>query len=166
MSPNRYKPHLLVWFEDDAYREIGNGFVENPALDLRVTDRSKPPFGGWHKVVDELDNINTYKMSKYTDRYILLLVDYDRSSDRLNQINDKIPEYLKDRIFTLGAFSEQEDLRAQLNMSFERIGRVLSQECSEKKWALWEHDLLKHNKSELGRMMAPSVRRFLFPPRQ
>jgi hypothetical protein len=34
MGLNKYKPHLLVLPEDDPNRQIANGFVHNPAVDL------------------------------------------------------------------------------------------------------------------------------------
>ena len=33
---NRYKPHVLVVPEDDANRQLANGFLQNPALNLRA----------------------------------------------------------------------------------------------------------------------------------
>lgn len=48
MSINAYKPHLLVLPEDDANREMANGFL----LDSRVLMCNMsvlPPAGGWRR---------------------------------------------------------------------------------------------------------------------
>ena len=55
MSINAYKPHLLVLPEDDANREMANGFL----LDSRVlmcNMQVLPPAGGWKKALDSLQN--------------------------------------------------------------------------------------------------------------
>jgi hypothetical protein len=80
MSPNQYKPHILVLPEDDANRQIANGFIQSPNLNAQ---------------------------------------------------------------------------------SFEEIGDVLAQDCSDNTNELWGHELLKHNKTELERMIL-SVKPFLF----
>lgn len=161
MSLNRYKPHILIWYEDDAYRQIVNGFIKNPALNYRAINVPHEPFGGWRNVADELDNLDIYKMSRYTQRHLLLLVDYDNNVGRLNYIQNKIPENLSDRIFILGVLSESEELKRNIRKDFEKIGMALAQDCADNTRSMWAHDLLKHNESELDRMVS-LVRPFLF----
>ena len=50
MSVNVYKPHVLVLPEDDANREIANGFLLAPSLKLRNI-QVLPCAGGWGKVL-------------------------------------------------------------------------------------------------------------------
>jgi hypothetical protein len=57
--------------------------------------------------------------------------------------------------------SEPEDLCKKLNMKFEKIGQALAQDCADNTQTVWGHPLLKHNESELGRMVE-SGKPFLF----
>ena len=103
-------------------------------------------------------------MSKYPQRRVILLVDFDEKTDRLDRlatVQKEIPPDLMDRVFVLGVFSEPEKLRNALNKHFSEIGKELATNCSEGKYGLWRHELLKHNKTELERMIE-LVKPFLF----
>ncbi|WP_009631376.1 hypothetical protein [Synechocystis sp. PCC 7509] len=81
--------------------------------------------------------------------------------DRLVYVQNHIPSDLKDRVFVIGVLSEPEKLRSNINKSFEEIGDTLAQDCPENQNELWGHELLKHNKAELARIV-PSLKQFLF----
>ena len=159
-ATNKYKPHILVLPEDDANRQIANGFLLNPDLNERAI-QVLPIIGGWGKVVDEFENVHTPEMQKYPERRLVLIIDFDDHAERLGLVKDKIPKELSDRVFILGVLSEPEDLKASLRKNFEDLGRSLSQDCSDNTRRVWGHDLLKHNETELGRMVS-SVKPFLF----
>lgn len=46
MSVNNYKPHLLVLPEDEANRQLANGFLQDFSLNLRCI-QVLPIAGGW-----------------------------------------------------------------------------------------------------------------------
>ena len=160
MSTNKYKPHLLVLPEDDADRQIANGFILNPDLNERAI-QILLPVGGWRRVVEEFQNVHAHIMQQYPERRIVLMIDFDNQAERLSSVKDEIPKELSDRVFVLGVLSEPEDLKANLGKSLEAIGESLSQDCSDNTQRVWGHDLLKHNESELGRMVS-LVKPFLF----
>lgn len=161
MSSNKYKPHLLVLPEDDPNRQITNGFILNPALNERAI-QVLPSGGGWTRVVEEFKNVHVHEMQKYSERRVLLIIDFDdQVESRLHYIQSGIPPELVDRVFILGVLSEPEELRTNLQMSFEDIGKSLSQDCADNNPGIWEHDLLKQNKTELDRMVS-LVKPFLF----
>ncbi|MGS0743548.1 hypothetical protein ACVBEF_17245, partial [Glaciimonas sp. GG7] len=61
---NKFLPHLLILPEDDANRELANGFL----LDDRVLERNiqvLKPAGGWKKAVE---NINNYGLHVHSQR--------------------------------------------------------------------------------------------------
>lgn len=157
---NKYLPHILVIPEDDANRQILNGFLVAPNLDKRII-QVLPPRGGWSKVLDDFKNNHVHAMQKYPDRMIILIIDFDGNEDRLNTARKDIPEDLNERVFILGVLSQPERLRATTNLSFENIGKALAEDCCDNTNKLWGHDLLKHNGSELHRM-ASSVKPILF----
>lgn len=161
MSTNNYKPHLHVLPEDDANRQIANGFLLNPHLNER-TIQVLPIVGGWKKVLDEFKSVHAREMKKYLERRIVLIIDFDNKAERLNYVKNEIPEELSDRVFVLGVLSNPEKLNTKLNKKgLENIGISLSQDCSDNTRKVWGHDLLKHNQIELERMVA-SVKPFLF----
>jgi len=157
---NRYRDRLLVLPEDRANEEIVNGFIQN----LNVNEchiNVERIAGGWVKVVEKFNQDLVPIMDEYKKTWVVLLIDFDKDKDRLSWVKDLIPEDLKERVFVLGVLSNPEDLKNNINKSFEKIGESLANDCAENTNHLWGHDLLKHNKTELDRMIA-SVKPFLF----
>lgn len=161
MGASKYKPHILVLPEDDANRQIANGFVLDPNLNERVI-QILPSAGGWSKVLNEFKTIHVSHMKQYPERRIVLIMDFDdMPQDRLGKLQAEVPEELTDRVFILGVLSEPEKLKANIRKSYEDIGKSLSHECSDNIQILWRHDLLKHNENELYRMVK-FIKPFLF----
>lgn len=57
MRLNKYRPHLLVLPEDDANRQIANGFILHPNVNSRAI-QVLPPSGGWRKVLEDFRNVH------------------------------------------------------------------------------------------------------------
>lgn len=162
MSINKYKPHILVLPEDDANRQIANGFLLDPNLNNRAI-QVLPPAGGWTKVVDLFMRNYADTMRKLFHRQIVLLIDFDRHENRFSYVESQIPDDLKERVFVLGMQSEPERMKrkiAGLN-TFEDIGQALARDCYDNTYKIWGHNLLKHNKAEVDRMV-PFVKAYLF----
>ncbi len=160
MRINKYQPHLLVLPEDDANRQIATGFLLDINLNIRAI-QVLPASDGWKKAVGDFGKVHAPEMRNLPQRNFLLLIDFDRDEKRLSYVENQIPEELKDRVFVLGVFSEPENLRSEIKKSFENIGEALAKDCAEDSNELWGHDLLKHNKTELERMIL-AVKPFLF----
>ncbi|MEG4352687.1 hypothetical protein QUA70_23700 [Microcoleus sp. LAD1_D5] len=157
---NKYQPHIHVLAEDDANRQIVNGFLLGPNLNNRAV-KVLPPAGGWKKAVEEFTNKSASEMRQLPQRMMVLLIDFDDDQNRLSYVESHIPDDLKARVFVLGVLSEPENLRTDIKKTFEEIGEALAKDCSDNTNELWEHHLLQHNKGELDRM-ASSVKPFLF----
>jgi hypothetical protein len=155
---NRYKPHLLVLPEDDANRQLANGFLLHPSLSTQV--QVLEVAGGWTKVLDCFRSDHVSAMATYPNRTMVLLIDFDGRQVRLEQAKTVIPDNLKDRVFVLGVWTEPEALRAILG-SYEKIGRAMAEDCREETAATWGHELLRHNASEMERLRR-QVRPILF----
>lgn len=162
MSSNRYQPHLIVLPEDDANRQIANGFLNNLNLNSRAI-QVLPEARGWQDVVEKFTNDYASTMRKLSQRMIVLLIDFDEDENRLGYIKQQIPSDLTDRVCVLGVLSEPERLRSSMGhrQSFEGIGEALANDCSDNTDELWKQELLKHNKPELERMVI-AVKPFLF----
>ena len=158
MSVNNYTPHILVLPEDDANRQLANGFLLHPSLSTQIQVLEE--VGGWSKVLDCFEKDHVKKMDALPDRFMVLLIDFDGQQDRLHRANAVIPDNLKDRVFVLGVWTEPEALRAILG-SYEKIGRAIAEDCREDTSPTWGHELLKHNTSEIERMRQ-QVRPILF----
>lgn len=161
MTVNAYRPHVLVLPEDDANRQIANGFMLDAKLNRRVI-QVLPIARGWLKVVEKFNDKYVAEMRTLTERRTILLVDFDNIAvDRKRLLDSKIPGDIRHRVFVLGVVSEPEKLTAATKKTFETIGATLAQECAANQQSFWKHDLLKHNEPELKRLIE-DVRPFLF----
>ncbi len=159
MSVNKYLPHLYVLPEDDANRQVANGFYLDEGLIERqfyVLEEA----GGGREVIERFCSIYAAEMDRIPARFMVLLIDFDNRTDRLQLLENRIPAHLRDRVFVLGALSEPEDLKQDLG-SFEMIGLTIARECREDADSIWNHRLLRHNAAEIGRLRT-RVRSFLF----
>jgi hypothetical protein len=159
---NKYLPHIHVLAEDDANRQIANGFLLAPNLDDRAV-KVLPLAKGWGKAVEEFKKEHASEMRQFPERMMVFLIDFDNNyKNRLSYVERYIPEELKARVFVLGVLSEPHNLKRDIKKkSYEEIGEALAKDCPDNTNELWGHSLLKHNKGELDRM-ASSVKPFLF----
>ena len=160
MSVNKHRPHLFILPEDRANSQLANGFwLEAGSIRGMLV---LPEAGGWKEVLGRFKSDHLAGMSKYPDRLMILLIDFDGRDDRLNEAKHAIPDSLRERVFILGVWTEPEDLKADLG-SYETIGRAIARDCRDGTITTWEHKLLLHNEIELNRLRDP-VCRILFPP--
>ncbi len=153
MSVNKYLPHILIIPEDDANRQLANGF----ALDISTRQvQILPVAGGWLHVCDIFVSNHAPLMDKYEKRFIVLLIDFDGNLNRLREvqqlIEQRIPAPLTGRVFVLGARTEPEELKRCGLGSYEAIGRTMADDCRNGTQTIWAHELLRHNEGELNRL--------------
>ena len=148
---NRFKPHLYILLEDEAYRQIANGF----RLQIETfgdVSQVMPIANGWRKVRDKFIEDYRDDMARYPERYIIMLVDFDEDSERFARMSDGVNDFVE-RVFILGVWSEPEKLNSNLgSVGFEEIGRRLAEDCENGTQNLWSHKWLEHNADELARM--------------
>jgi hypothetical protein len=161
MSANKHLPHVLVLPEDDANRQLANGFL----LEIEPTRMRRmqvlPVAGGWILVLERFLADHVAGLEANAQRFIVLLIDLDGKQDRLQDAKARIPVHLIDRVFVLGTLSEPEALRGAGLGSYETIGKAMARDCREEAATIWEHDLLRHNATELARLRE-QVRPILF----
>jgi hypothetical protein len=161
MSVNKYQPHVFVLPEDDANRQLANGFLLDLAISIRKI-QVLTPAGGWTKVLDCFISDHLVAMDRYPARFMVLLIDFDGLEERLTEAKAQIPPHLTDRVFVLGALTTPEALK-QANLGlYEEIGLAMANDCREGTDSIWGHELLQHNASELERLRK-QVRPILFP---
>ena len=160
MSVNKHLPHVLVLPEDDANRQLANGF--QLALDWSVLRRIQvlDEVGGWHQVLQKFGSDHIAGMDHYPNRVMVLLIDFDGQAARLQDARNMIPAHLTGRVFILGTWTEPEELRRDLG-GYEAIGSALARDCREGTDTTWGHELLRHNAIELARLRE-HVRPILF----
>jgi len=134
--------------EDDANRQLANGFL----LELHSAVLRKiqvlEEVGGWYQVLERFESDHVAGMDRYATRHMVLLIDFDRQEDRLAYAMTRIPDRLRERVFVLGVLSEPEDLRRPL----EEVGSALARDCRDGTETTWNHELLRHNAGELARL--------------
>lgn len=161
MSVNKHKPHVLVLPEDDANREIANGFLRELSLNQRCI-QILPIEGGWGKVLDAFVKRHLSGLRTHPQRHLVLLIDFDEQvEERMQLFMDVIPEDVRERVYLLGTLDEPEPLRRDCGRSLEKIGETLAAACAADESGLWEHAFLKHNEPELNRLIT-NVKPFLF----
>jgi len=163
VSVNRYRDHVVVIPEDDANRQLVNGFLLHQSLKHGSID-VRSPAGGWEKVLDA----DFRRLMSPDLRHLILLVDFDGKFERRREYLEKRfpsredPEFeVRERVYLIGCLNEPEVLRRSCGMTFEQIGIALAGSCVNQEDGLWGHDELAHNKSELERLMR-NVRPILF----
>ena len=151
MRVNKFVEHILVLPEDDANRQIINGFILNSNVN-ETAIQVLPIANGWKKVVDKFKNDHVSEMGKFPKRMIVLVIDFDDYKEpdglsyenRLIYIKSQVPEDLQERVFILGSRTAPEKLKSDMKKSFEGIGEALAKDCIENTNETWEHHLLKH----------------------
>ena len=161
MSVNREKPHVMVLPEDDANRQIANGFLQkiNPLKHRQIQVLNEA--GGWAHVRDSFTSTHNAAMKLWPERLMVLLVDFDESPTRVEDVKAEVDPGVVERVFVLGCYQEPENMKAAGLGSFETIGQKLATDCSEKTTQTWNHRLLQHNTKELERMNS-TLRKILF----
>lgn len=161
MSVNVYKPHVIVLPEDDANREIVNGFLLDPSLQERAI-QVLPVAGGWVKVRSEFEDSHTQKLRKYPERHLVLLIDFDgQEINRRQSFLQVVPSDVRERVYLLGTRDEPEPLRQECGTSLENVGEQLAKSCARGEVGLWGHIMLQHNQAEVDRLIQ-NVKPFLF----
>jgi hypothetical protein len=158
---NRYRPHVLVLPEDDANRDIANGFQLGVDFSRYRQMQVLRVAGGWRNVVELFKSEHVNEMNMNECRFFVMLIDLDRQQDRLEVIRKEIPANLADRVFVLGSRPEPESLRRANLGTYENIGLALAKDCRDETRNTWGHPLLQHNGNELDRL-STTVRSILF----
>lgn len=150
---NKYKDHLLIVPEDDANKDLALGFMNAVPRGVNAI-HIEPVAGGWSSARDRVENLLP-SMRKCSCRRVLVLVDFDTSMTRRQDVMRNVPADLADRVYLLGVWSEPESLQATLNhRSREAIGEELARACLDDTDGLWQHALLAHNADEVARLRA------------
>jgi hypothetical protein len=127
---NKYAPHVYVIPEDDADRQIADGFVLHPQVkDARI--QVVPPSGGWPKVLQTFRDEYIPKLRVYGDAHVVMLIDFDGQVEtRRALFEEEIPAEFRTRVFVIGSRVNPETLRSALSQSFEAIGNTLADDCA------------------------------------
>lgn len=161
MAVNRYSDHVLVVPEDDANRQLANGFITHFSVKPRAIQVLNPE-GGWLKVLSKFQNLLIEDLRNYPKMHLVLLVDFDNDyQGRIQQFKQECPQELCDRFYVLGVRSEPESIKRAMAKSYETIGHLLVDDCRGNANTHWSHSELQHNLGEIARLNA-SVSPFLF----
>lgn len=161
MSVNKYKPHVFVIPEDDADRQIADGFVLHAQVDTRQVQVVEPA-GGWVKVLETFQEEYLRLLRQNQNAHVVMLIDFDEQLDRRTYFNSAIPDEIRNRVFIVGTQSNPEVLKQTSSIhSFEGIGRALADDCDKNEPGLWNNIQLIHNADERLRLV-DVVKPFLF----
>jgi hypothetical protein len=158
MSVNKFRDHMVVLPEDDATRQLVNGFCLHDRLDPRRVS-VQPPSRGWSAAVDSFERVWIDYLRRYQRALFVFLIDFDGDPDaRRDKVRAAVPTDLRDRVFVLGPRDNVEALRAASGTSPERLGSMLAAECfGDADLAAWLHEHVASNTPERERL-APLAR--------
>jgi len=158
---NKYAPHVYVIPEDDADRQIADGFVNHHEVkDTRI--RVMPLAGGWRNVLKTFQDEYIQTLRNYQHAHVVMLIDFDGHTDeRRAEFAQAIPVDLRMRAFVVGSKDNPETLKKALKIGFEEIGKTLADDCRTDTAGHWNHEQLQHNDAERQRLVQ-TVRPFLF----
>lgn len=159
---NYYKKHLYVILEDEQYQKIMNGVN----LSFHVKDdviKISNFSGGWRKVFKDFLGLISL-MSKFPERHILLLIDFDYEFEsRLVKFRNSVPNELQRRVFILGIDNkESEDLARLFKCNIEEVGKKLVEDCPDGDLSAWKNIHLECNLPEIERMKQSGIFDWLF----
>lgn len=158
---NKFIPHIFVIPEDEADREIADGFVNNERVDDRRI-QVMPVARGWPNVLTTFEDEYIPRLRRYPLGHVVMLVDFDdQGGDRMARFQQVIPDDLRERVFVVGSSMNPEALKDALKLSAEEIGWQLAEDCALGGAGLWRHEQLQHNAGERERL-ATAVQAFLF----
>ena len=158
---NKYVPHVYVIPEDDADRQIADGFVLHPSVkDTRI--QIAPPAGGWPKVLKTFRDEYISKLRNHQNTHVIILIDFDdQVMNRKAEFEAEIPVEFNTRVFVIGSKDKPETLKKGVKKSFEEIGKSLADDCDAGTATLWGHEQLSHNDADRQRLIE-IVKPFLF----
>ncbi len=158
---SKYAPYVYVIPEDDRDRQIAVGFENHHKVDHRRI-QVMPSAGGWRRVLETFHDEYIQRLRNYQQTHVVMLIDFDGKIDeRRAEFEPAIPQDLKARVFVVGSKDEPETLKKSLNISFEKIGESLANDCDAGTGELWGHEQLQHNDAERQRLVQ-TVKPFLF----
>lgn len=151
MSPNKDRPHVLVLPEDDANRQLANGFWLQVDWNRQRQMQVLRVAGGWRKALTLFTSVHAQEMDNYPTQFVVLLIDLDGDASRLENAKAVIPERLAERVFVLSTLTDPEALKPDLGPP-EEIGAAIARDCREQTNEICAHRLLQHNADELARL--------------
>ena len=147
----------MVVPEDEPYRKTAKGFegiVPEPyARRIHVM----PEAGGWLEAVKQVE-ADLHKLRRYSDRRLLLLIDFDGDSSRRDYVFQRLANAVQaevlSRVYLLASLKEAEDLtRPEVKLgNYASIGSQIGIACQSAQADPWQHTLLNHNQAELARL--------------
>ena len=158
---NKYAPHVYVIPEDDADRQIVDGFVNHHEVDARRL-KVMPLARGWPNVLKSFQDEYIQTLRNYPLAHVVMLIDFAGQIDeRRAKFEQAIPDELKTRVFVVGSKNDPETLKKTLNTSFEDIGKSLANDCGAGTAEHWDHEQLQHDDDERQRLFQ-TIKPFLF----
>lgn len=161
MSINRQRKHVIFFGEDEATRNLAQGFCESEKInDLKCEVWST--YGtGWQSTIDAIE---TVRMSRYPQTHLVLVIDLDRrGEDRIAALKREIANCpCKDRVYIIGCTKDVQALQRSFTpvnsigkLSAQETGRTIADRSSKDVSCMegvWGDSSLVHNKDELERL--------------
>lgn len=118
MSVNKYLQNVLVLPEDDAMRQIANGFLLHP--DVRLNKVQITPLArGWLHAQDAIANTYGATLTKHPQTHLVVLIDFDGHEDRPYPQANTGPVF-RPRVYPWRSFGSREPQTADRPLHLRR----------------------------------------------
>lgn len=161
MSINRQQEHVIFFGEDEATRDLAQGFVESAKINELRCDVWHTFGTGWQSTVEAIELVN---MVRYPLTRLVLVIDLDRKGvHHIDKIKREIAESpFKDRVYVIGGAKDVQALQRAFvaansigKMSEQDTGRKIADECFKDESCIegvWANPELVGNVAELVRL--------------
>ncbi|MDR3298471.1 MAG: hypothetical protein LBU43_00340 [Candidatus Accumulibacter sp.] len=141
MGLNREQPHLVIYPEDSATKDLADSFKYfSKILKIRPEQLTvKPPAKGWSNALDRARNDD--QLGRFPKRNVLLLIDLDTRSERIERILDEINDShaVADRFFVVGWQGNIEQLKSKecSGRGFDKLAEKMANDAVDCR-GIWE----------------------------
>lgn len=156
MSANKYRKHLVILPEDQAYATMARGFKNYYRIRAENLEIKKV-CGGWKKVFEMLASTYVPLMEQNPDMHVLCMIDFDYHRKSRQNILTQYEANLLQRIYLLGCRQEAEDFKRDMKHGkLEAFGTLLAEACVNSDITSgsnpWLSDQLKENGHEIEKI--------------
>lgn len=161
MSINRQQKHVIFFGEDEATRNLAQGFIEGENINELRCDVWHTFGTGWKSTTEAMELVG---MSRYPLTHLILVIDLDRQEKHhIEDLKQEIDQTsFSDRVYVIGGSKDVQALQRAFTaansigkISAQDTGREIANQCFKDESCVegvWCDPALEHNRTELERI--------------
>lgn len=135
MKINRQQKHVIFFGEDEATRDLAQGFIESAKIDELRCDVWHEFGTGWQSTAEAIERV---KMAHYPLTHLILVIDLDRKGQQhIDYLKNEIANSpFRDRVYVIGGSNDVQALQRDFTkgnsigkMSCQDTGRAIADDA-------------------------------------